>query len=377
MVVNGQKCVAVAKSGLKLMVGLMLLGLGLLISPSQVLATSNSVITAQVCAFGPSSPELNVDSPAGNSTVSVATATLQFSGRWLSKVVTKRGSTTLATTNLTYGDNQTFSQTITLVNGANNLTFEITGGCPEANTTQAWAINYNAIMATINYLVTNVSSPTLSGAISSNNHQIWLRINGNYYQATNHGDGSWTLPIGTIAPPLADGSYAVELEIRNNDGVTVVWSDDFVDAVVINTVPPTVTIDTDHSDQRSPELTGEISDPHAMIEIEINGQTYTAINNGDGTWTLPAETISALASGTYPLAVRATDEAGNVTTVTQELTIKAKGEIGFIIPPNTGFLRIGQVNIPSWLLYLGLISVIVGVKLLPGRCSFFCVSKSK
>ena len=125
MVVNGQKCVAVAKSGLKLMVGLMLLGLGLLISPSQVLATSNSVITAQVCAFGPSSPELNVDSPAGNSTVSVATATLQFSGRWLSKVVTKRGSTTLATTNLTYGDNQTFSQTITLVNGANNLTFSV------------------------------------------------------------------------------------------------------------------------------------------------------------------------------------------------------------------------------------------------------------
>ena len=34
------------------------------------------------------------------------------------------------------------------------------------------------------------------------------------------------------------------------------------------------------------------NDPTATIDITINGKTYTGTNNGNGTWTLPDNTIS-------------------------------------------------------------------------------------
>jgi len=48
----------------------------------------------------------------------------------------------------------------------------------------------------------------------------------------------------------------------------------------------------------SPLLTGIISDPLDRITITIAGNTYTGTNNGDGTWSLPAWTITpALTNG--------------------------------------------------------------------------------
>ena len=47
--------------------------------------------------------------------------------------------------------------------------------------------------------------------------------------------------------------------------------------------------------------------------MTVNGTTYTATNNGDGTWTLADNAIApALADGTYDVSVTATDGVGNV-----------------------------------------------------------------
>ena len=68
--------------------------------------------------------------------------------------------------------------------------------------------------------------------------------------------------------------------------------------------------------------------------------------------------VIQLDSVTYTITVTATDAAGNVTVHTRTITIKAPNELGFMALPNTGYLRIGSINIPSWLLYILLLLAI-------------------
>jgi len=87
---------------------------------------------------------------------------------------------------------------------------------------------------------------------------------------------------------------------------------------------PVVTVDLLEVDDTTPVLTGTVDDPDADIEVVVNDRTYPAINNADGTWILPDNTISpALAIGTYDVAATATDPAGNQSsdTTTDELIV--------------------------------------------------------
>ncbi len=89
-------------------------------------------------------------------------------------------------------------------------------------------------------------------------------------------------------------------------------------------VPPLVTIDLLSTNSHSPALHGTIDDPTATIQVAVAGNSYTAANNGNGTWTLPAGTIApSLQPGVYDVSVTATDLAGNVgtDTTTGELRI--------------------------------------------------------
>ena len=60
--------------------------------------------------------------------------------------------------------------------------------------------------------------------------------------------------------------------------------------------------------------------------MTVDGNPYAATNNGNGTWTLPDNTISpALTNGTYDVAAAAVDSLGNSANdaTTNELTIDA------------------------------------------------------
>ena len=46
------------------------------------------------------------------------------------------------------------------------------------------------------------------------------------------------------------------------------------------------------TNDNTPQLTGTVSDPSATVQVTVNGSTYTATNNGDGTWTLADNTIA-------------------------------------------------------------------------------------
>jgi len=80
----------------------------------------------------------------------------------------------------------------------------------------------------------------------------------------------------------------------------------------------------------TPRLTGTVSDAAATVEVAVDGNTYDATNNGDGTWTLPDNTIDpALLPTDYDVAVTATHGL-NVATdnTTDELKVRAKVTLG-------------------------------------------------
>src|SRR5262249_47899802 len=71
-------------------------------------------------------------------------------------------------------------------------------------------------------------------------------------------------------------------------------------------------------------LSGTIDDPNAILVVTVAQHGYVAVNNGDGTWTLPANMIyPGLTDGTYDVALAARDRAGNTghDTSSNELVI--------------------------------------------------------
>jgi len=93
---------------------------------------------------------------------------------------------------------------------------------------------------------------------------------------------------------------------------------------VRDTLAPSVAVNPQSTTDRTPTLSGTVDDPTAAVRVTVEGTTYTATNNGDGTWTLADDTLSpALACGVYDVLVTATDPAGNIgsDTTTDELAI--------------------------------------------------------
>ncbi|HGW4570509.1 TPA: Ig-like domain-containing protein, partial [Acinetobacter nosocomialis] len=71
----------------------------------------------------------------------------------------------------------------------------------------------------------------------------------------------------------------------------------------------------------TPELTGTVNDPSATVVVTVNGVNYTAVNNGNGSWTLADNTLPVLADGPHTVTVTATDPAGNVSTTSAVVTV--------------------------------------------------------
>lgn len=95
---------------------------------------------------------------------------------------------------------------------------------------------------------------------------------------------------------------------------------------LVDDLPPVVTVDIFSTTDSTPPLTGTVDDPDAVVEVTIDGNTYTATNNQDGTWVVPDNVITpALPQGFYDIVVRATDVNGNVggdSTFTELLVLQ-------------------------------------------------------
>ena len=122
----------------------------------------------------------------------------------------------------------------------------------------------------------------------------------------------------------------------------------------LDTTPPAQnsTVNSITTANTSPALSGNLPSgnddndtSNYTISLEINGTTYSANNNGDGTWSLSGGQITALQEGIYSVKITVTDEAGNSSNKIVASAIEIN---------NTGFL---------------IDSAIEGIKYVSGRYS--------
>lgn len=128
---------------------------------------------------------------------------------------------------------------------------------------------------------------------------------------------------------LPNGSYTIRLHVRDKAGNGAEGNKNGRTAVVtINNSVPIITVDALTTTSVSPELTGTVDDTTASITVNVDGTNYAAVNNGDGTWTLPAGTISPdLSVGVYDVVASATNPQGTgVDATVDELTVE-------VLPP--------------------------------------------
>jgi choice-of-anchor B domain-containing protein len=136
--------------------------------------------------------------------------------------------------------------------------------------------------------------------------------------------------MDTSHATVPQGAYLVDVA----DGQTVLNIDFGILPSLAVTVDALTTTDT------TPELTGTVNDPTAIVAVTVAGNLYAATNNGNDTWMLADNTISLpLARGTYDVLVTATTtssvasdttfdelEIGSASAITTNLDVDANGE---------------------------------------------------
>jgi len=92
---------------------------------------------------------------------------------------------------------------------------------------------------------------------------------------------------------------------------------------------PVVSLNPLSTNLPRPAFSGTVNDAAAVISVTVNGQSYTAQNNGSS-WLIPANTIVALPNGVYQVSVVATDALNNASTpVTAQLTVDLQAPQGY------------------------------------------------
>ncbi|TWT93960.1 PKD domain-containing protein [Stieleria varia] len=167
---------------------------------------------------------------------------------------------------------------------------------------------------------------------------------------TDNGNGVWTLG-GLAALTATEGNYELSLGAAASGIADLLGSDlanDLSLTWTVDTTAPVVTVNTQSTTSGMPGLTGTVDNTDATILVTVNGSSYPATNNGDGTWSLPAGTINPLTDGVYEIVAVATDAATNQGSdgTTNELTVTSVIE-SFVSIDQFGNLVIADINSDS------------------------------
>ena len=131
---------------------------------------------------------------------------------------------------------------------------------------------------------------------------------------------------GTLGLDFSGGT-----DIQDTAGNNLITTPTTDEVYTVDNTAPVVMVDFLITNDTTPQLTGTVDDPNATITVDVDGQTgLVAVNNSDGTWTLPDNTISSpLALGTYDVAVTATDIVTNTATdaTVDELVVQFRVDI--------------------------------------------------
>jgi autotransporter-associated beta strand protein len=178
---------------------------------------------------------------------------------------------------------------------------------------------------------------------------------GNYWNGTAFGSAieqwhampfSGTNWLQSFAQELFANDGAYTLRIRATDVFENVENPPAARTFNIDRSAPIVTVNTLSTAAPSPALSGTINEPLATVQVTLQGETKTAVNLGNGTWTLAAGQLTPRPAGVYDVSVQATDPAGNTSAdgTINELTITLPDiSITSSLSPQTGSASGGTV----------------------------------
>lgn len=143
--------------------------------------------------------------------------------------------------------------------------------------------------------------PTVTGTVGDAETTVEVMIGGETVAATNNGDGTWSADLSGM---LVSGSHVLTVNATDPQGnmSTVNQSYDIAPLVSFNGVT---------TRDNTPTLTGTVDDPTATVTVEVDGISYAAVNNGDGTWEV--DVTAPIADGYHAAIVTATDSNGLAT----------------------------------------------------------------
>ncbi|MDC5677230.1 Ig-like domain-containing protein, partial [Acinetobacter baumannii] len=201
-------------------------------------------------------------------------------------------------------------------------------------------------------LLTNDSTPALTGTVNDPTATVVVNVDGTDYPAVNNGDGTWTLADNTL-PALTDGPHTIT--VTATDAAGNVGTDTGV--VTVDTAAPAAPV-IDPVNGTDP-ITGT-AEPGSTVTVTYpNGDTATVVAGPDGSWSVPnpglndGDTVTAVtedpAGNTSDPATAVVDAAGPntdgvnfaVDSVTADNVINASEASGNVTV--TGVLK----NVPA------------------------------
>ncbi|WP_369012449.1 BapA/Bap/LapF family large adhesin [Acinetobacter baumannii] len=190
-------------------------------------------------------------------------------------------------------------------------------------------------------VLTNDSTPALSGTVNDPTATVVVNVDGVDYPAVNNGDGTWTLADNTL-PTLADGPHTIT--VTATDAAGNVGNDTAV--VTIDTVAPNAPV-LDPINATDP-VSGQ-AEPGSTVTVTYpDGTTATVVAGTDGSWSVPNP--GNLVDGDTVTAT-ATDPAGNTSlpgtgTVSADITAPVVALDDVLTNDSTPALT-GTVNDPT------------------------------
>jgi len=247
-----------------------------------------------------------------------AVITLQVGSQNVTATNNGNGTWTLAANTLTALADATYDVIVSATDAAGNVGNDAT--------TNDLTVDTTAPLVTVDPLTTTDNRPQLTGMVNDPTATVSITVATQTVAATNNGDGTWTLADNALAT-IADGTYNVAATATDTFGNA--RTDSTTNELTIDATAPTVTVNTLSTNNNRPALSGTVNDNGATISVTVAAQTVSAVNNGNGTWSLPVNTLTTLADGTYNVTVTGTDVLGNVGTdaTTNELTIDATAPV--------------------------------------------------
>ncbi|EWG71796.1 hypothetical protein P346_00478 [Enterobacter sp. DC1] len=184
-----------------------------------------------------------------------------------------------------------------------------------------------------------LAGQTIRGTTTAEQGQtVTVSFNGHSYQATVGADGSWSVFVpGRDFLGLSDGDYTITASVNDKAGNPGSATHD----VTLNGDVPTITINTfaqddivNAAEHGTPLVVSGTTDAPAgqTVTITLNGKTYTATVQNDGTWsyTVGSADVTALADGgSYVINAQVSNTIGNSGSdnhsVTVDLTAPSMG----------------------------------------------------